>query len=340
MATSATSTNSIEKLKRTCIACGSDIPSSAYLCPSCKHAYCSVCSKPIEIVSDTGLCQTLECELYTKPICEQCVKFDFRRYQPDMGYHLKWRQQSWDTKAFWKQFRFAHKRAIVCRFLCYLSFVPSIFLFAVESLREFWAHGISRQLIEPVTWLIGFWFAAWLLLKPRWLHTMVPWIRKPEIAIDDLCPSCHEPLLNRPVRRMTAYELVQCTNPTRFKHGCHPDSLFELRSASFTCNRNAPTLYVSFSHQAMIGESTQTVECVIAGNLHRSHSPHRNEVIGEFVHILLAVVGPENGPDRILCLAPDTVRSQFTGEQNVLITELALPYFPPKKLAHLVAEYR
>ena len=338
MATSASSVKSNETLKRTCIACGTEIPKGAYLCPTCKHAYCSVCNKPIEVARSTGLCQTKECEHYTKPVCNDCMVFDFHHTQSDIDFKLPYGYRDEQRlQSFWKRYGRSYRLASIIKFTTYLLVGSYMTLWGVGVLVDFLKFGISIKFGQFVAALVCIYFAAvWLFESDFWSPFRS--ILSPGIAVEDVCPACHKLLRNRPVRRRDSYYLLKLIGPVKFIS--HPDSLFELRWAK----KEYLMVSLHFSHPIVAGESTEFIKYGTNGKIHELPSSSAIVFHGYLLQISLPFIDQESisdqvsRPVRICYIPPDTVRSQLTGQPNDPITDLVLPYRKPSILPDSVAK--
>lgn len=68
--------NSNMSESQVCPACGTKRTQGAFQCPSCKQTYCAACQRPVVLDRTTTKCNYSECELFTKPICENCMKVE------------------------------------------------------------------------------------------------------------------------------------------------------------------------------------------------------------------------------------------------------------------------
>jgi hypothetical protein len=185
-----------------------------------------VCNKPIELASSTGLCQTKECELYTKPVCDECVTFDFDRSQPDIEFHLSDRNEK-TIDSFWNRFAYVYQRAKLVRSCLYLFFGFIIILAALDvfsHLNDLEKLGFSARLRDSLAAFVIMVLSSWALLESKWSPSI--WLRKPKISLDETCPKCQQPLKNRQTRRVAAYDVVNGISPTRFRY--HPNNRCEL----------------------------------------------------------------------------------------------------------------
>ena len=195
-----------------CSVCGSEMPHGAYVCLHCKQACCAVCHGPLVLGPTTGRCQLQKCELYSKPVCDNCILIqftstqssldEFKKKPPESRYDWNWitqLQQKWDRKQF---------------VLFLISTIPMLvgFISVIFVLFD-WQDAIGLNGIKAFAntwsfsffWWIGFIYLVWYFSIP------------PKIQVMEECPNCGSclgqgtPVGERPFR------LIPLTNIGRWR---------------------------------------------------------------------------------------------------------------------------
>jgi hypothetical protein len=187
---------------RVCPACGSEIPHGAYVCLQCKQTYCISCDKPILLSPTTGRCRYENCQFYTKPICERCVRISICRHQRDLVGALSFETlaATWSKVVKAKQ-KYDRRQPIAKTAVGVACLLAA--LMTIKSLSN-WQEAVGHNGQSPQLqwWIVPIimWAGAYSIY---WMGVSVP-----KLIVWDCCPACDVPvacdadLRNPPLRQI------------------------------------------------------------------------------------------------------------------------------------------